>query len=240
MDKIKITIIGCSVAVRVRPSELFPDNNNYGVLLEKFLNNKFSNNCIDVNNYGFSRATIFQINEKLEEYITTFPDFFVLNIGVPDASTREIPYWYAQILNNKKNNLLKYIFSFIHSKIITKNNAFFVKLRKKRPWVSEKKFSSYYEKILQTIVKETNARIIVLAINPTSNRVEMSIPGSRNNYIRYNKIIQKFANKYNANFISFENLEIEKYFPDGIHYNLNGHQFVAQKLFEIVNDTIEN
>lgn len=50
----------------------------------------------------------------------------------------------------------------------------------------------------------------------------------------YNKIIEKTAKNFNAYYLNFDNLSIEKYFPDGIHYNSEGHKYVAQKIFEIV------
>ncbi len=234
MKNLKITIIGCSVAIRIRPPKKYPENNNYGTILEKKLSKYYPDKCIILNNFGFSRATIREIRRNLENYITTFPDYFILNIGVPDASTREIPFWYAQILNKKKNNPIKSILGFFHSKIIKKFNAFFVKLRLKRTWISKKEFQKTYESILKFINKEANAKVICLAINKTNKRVENKIPGSEKNYKTYNKIIEKTAKKLNAYYLNFDNLSIEKYFPDGIHYSSEGHKYVAQKIFEII------
>ena len=234
MKNTKITIFGCSVALRIRPAEYIPNNNNYGIILENLLNKKYPQNCNIVQNFAFSRATIFEIKEQLENYITTYPDFFILNIGVPDASTREIPYWFAQILNKKKDSNIKTLFLFIHAKIFKKRNAFFVKLRRKQPWVSAKKFKANYIHILKSLNKETNAKIICLSINPANKRVESKIPGSSAKYKEYNKIIEKIAKKYNAYYISFDDLVSEKHYPDGIHFNTKGHKIVAERLFKII------
>lgn len=230
----KITIFGCSVAIRVRPPENFPQNRNYGMILENLLDRKYPETCNLVKNFGFSRATILEIVEKLENYIVTFPDYFILNIGVPDASTREIPYWFAQIINKQNDSLLKKVFSVFHAKFIKKHNAFFVKLRGKKTWVSSKKFKSDYNHILSKIKKETNARVICLAISPTNSRVESKIPGSTLKYQSYNKIIEKLASKFDADFIDFDDLLSEKCFPDGIHFSGEGHRIVAERIFNVI------
>ncbi|MBN2891783.1 MAG: SGNH/GDSL hydrolase family protein [Bacteroidales bacterium] len=239
MSNFKVTIFGCSVAVRIRPSEKHPNNKNYGSVLEDLLFNEISKKNILVQNFGFSRATITEIYEKLENYTATFPDFFVLNIGVPDASTREIPYWFAQILNKRTDSLIKTVFSFIHSKIIKKSNSFFVKLRGKRTWLKFRKFSNYYDEILKTLVKDTNAKIITMSINQADNRIEKIIPGSSKNYIKYNNEIKKLSEKYGVIHLNLDDLVSENHYPDGIHFNQEGHKIVAKRLFEIIKNEIE-
>ena len=55
MNKLRITIIGNSVAIRNRPPQKFPNNKNYGLLLEEILQNNHPEQIVMVNNLGFSR-----------------------------------------------------------------------------------------------------------------------------------------------------------------------------------------
>ncbi len=234
MENLKITIFGSSVALRIRPIETYPKNKNYGKILEEKLSEKYQDKCIFVQNFGFSRATIREISSKVESYITTYPDYFILNIGVPDASTREIPYWFAQILNSQKDFLFKKIFSFIHTKFIKKHNSFFVKLRLKRPWISKKEFRKTYSEIIKFIKKDTNAQIINLSINPPNERVEKIIPGTSSNYAIYNNIIKEVSEDNACFFLDLNDLSSETDYPDGIHYNVSGHEKVAAKILKII------
>jgi len=238
MQNFKLSVIGCSVAIKMRPPAEYPENKNYGVLLEEKLIETLPDKNIIVNNFGFSRATILEIYEKLESFLVSYPDVFVLNIGVPDASTREIPYWYAQILNTRKKSVVKFLFSFVHYYLFKKFRAFFVKLRGKRSWISLRRFSKYYSKILSELNKDSNAKVVTMSINLGNDRVEKQIPGSRKNYKKYNSEIESLSKKFGAFYVNFDDLESSVYFPDGIHYSKNGHNVVAERIFEILQKNI--
>ncbi|MCF7858561.1 MAG: hypothetical protein K9N07_04465 [Candidatus Cloacimonetes bacterium] len=240
MKNLKITIIGNSVAIRNRPPEKYPHNKNYGALLGEELSDKYPDLHVTVSNMSFSRATIMNIVQKYDDYFATMPDYFIINLGVSDASTREIPYWYAELINKKGHNLIRSVFSAIHTYCIKPKRRFFVLLRGKRSWISQKKFRKYFNELIIMMKKETNAKIIAIPINPANARVENAIPGSRVKYIEYNKIMEQIILKNEGVFVKFDDLVQKVHYPDGIHYSLQGNQFVTKKLFSIIEKDISN
>ena len=233
MRNLKISIIGNSVAVRIRPPEKYPENKNYGIQLEELLQKEFPEKNILVNNLGFSRATMIDMKKKIDDYICEFPDYYIINSGISDASTREIPFWFAEIINNKKDSVIKTIFLLIHH-VMIKKRTFFVKLRGSKPWISENKFKTLFSNLIQTLIKETNAKIIVLSMNRPTKRIEKILRGSTQNCDQYNDIFRSVAKKYNLIFLDLDFLNPDIHYPDGIHFSKSGHKIVSEKLFEII------
>jgi len=235
MKHIKISIIGCSVAIRVRPPQKEPNNKNYGQVLLSNLSEKNENTCFTVNNKAFTRATLKDIFPKVDELISDYPDYFILNIGIPDASTREIPRYISNFITYKTHLKLSVFIQLLYNFLIKPNIKFFVKIRGKRTWVNEKQFENLYEKLLNYIVKETNAKIIIVPINPPSKRIEDKLPGTIENVVVYNKIISDLADKYNIKMVNINNLESTQNFPDGIHYSVDGHKEISNRISEFIN-----
>lgn len=231
-EKLKITVLGNSVALRTRPVEKRPNNKNYGIILEELLNS--SGFECSIENRAFQRATSQDILEKLDDYIATFPDYYILNIGVCDAPTREIPYWFAEIINRKKSSLLKNILVYFRNKVILPKRTFFVKLRGKKQWISEKKFERNYSELLKRLEKDTNARFILLSINLANKRIESILPKSAENYIKYNSIIKKLAQNSRAVYLSLDDLDSEIHYPDGTHFSKAGNKEVANRLYQLI------
>lgn len=239
MNKLRITIIGNSVAIRNRPPQKFPKNKNYGLLLEELLQKRHPEKMIMITNMGFSRATITNIIQKYDEYIASMPNYFIINIGVSDASTREIPYWFAEIINNPMQSWYKTLFTAFHHYCIKPNRSFFVKLRGKKSWITQKKFRKYYKEIILFLQKETNARIITVPINQANDRVEKTVPGSSENYKKYNEIIRGLTDECEGIYLELDDLNSEVHYPDGIHYSLQGNKLVAEKLFALIEKDIK-
>jgi len=231
----KITILGNSVSLRNRPVEKYPNNKNYGMLLEDMLADRYT---ITVTNKGIGRATITDINERIDDHINEFPDYYILNIGVCDAATRPIPLWFATIINNSKDSFIKSIFSSVYYRLIRDKSAFFVKLRGKRSWVSERKFRKQFEYLVSELSKDTNARILILSINKANERVERIVPGSRRNYNSYNSIMKDVADKYKQEYIDTTDMSDNEYYPDGTHFNLAGNTEIANRLYKIIEESV--
>ena len=240
MKKLRITIIGNSVAIRNRPPQKNPNNKNYGVLLEELLQDNYQRKIVLIKNMGFGRATITNIIQKYDDYIASFPDYFIINIGVSDASTREIPFWFAEVLNSKKQSCYRTLFAAIHHYLIKPKRSFFVKIRGKKSWISQNKFENYYRELILLLQKETNAKMITIPINPTNERIEKAVPGSSSNYKKYNTLIKKIADECNCIYLGLDDLDSKIHNPDGIHYSIDGNRLVAEKLFGLIKEDIEN
>jgi hypothetical protein len=184
-----------------------------------------------VENISFQRFMVGDVVESIENYINKLPHIFIINLGVVDASNREIPLWYANMVKNN-NSLLGKLLSGIHVRIIVPNRRLFVKLRGSRSWVRLQSFTASYEKLIQALLKETNARIIALGINQGGRRIEESLPGSTEKYKLYNEQIASVTRKFGQRYMEVNDFLTQEDFPDGIHYSAEGHKKLAGKLFE--------
>jgi len=233
MKKRKIVVIGNSVALRIRPPLKRPDNNNYSQMLYDLLN---TNSQIEyfVTNMGLGAVTVKNIYSQLDYYIREFPNYYIINLGVVDASTREIPLWFYRLAVKKSLDLFSLFCSALYRNIIIKLRPFLVKLRGKSTWISEKKFEKYFNLILKNLLKETNAQIIVVTINECNKRVESQLPGSLNKHKAYNKIMEKIVKKYDQIIIDTNEIISSEDYPDGVHFSNSGHKIIAEKLFSLI------
>jgi len=238
MNKIKITIIGNSVPLRVRPNQSYPDNKTYANYLEEYLMQKYPNKEIDVINRSIGSTTIYNALNKLDEFINTSPNFFIINHGVVEASTRDIPMWFHRFINTKKENLLLFILRGFYQHFIAKYRSFFVRIRGKKSWMSLNKFEKYFIKALEILEKDTNAKIIVVPINPANERIEKELPGSFKSYLKFNQVMSQLTKDYSQSIINIDDLDLNIHCPDGIHYSKQGHELIALKLLNKINSII--
>lgn len=238
MSQVKrITIIGCSVALRVRPPhEDSSKNSNYATLIEEGLNKKDDNLYI-VNNQAFSRAIIkelLRVNSK-DKIVASSPDYIIVNLGAVDAPSREIPLWFANILFQRSHLYLYPLVHFIYNYLI-KNflRRPLVFLRFKRSWTSKSRFNRDLETLYSFFKKDTQAKVIVLGINKGSPRIERQLPGTLRKYHTYNEILKKCTKQYGIDFVDVSDLNSEDHFPDGVHYNVNGHEIIAERIKTII------
>lgn len=234
MNYLKIGIIGNSVALRNRPPRATPQNKNYTKFLEELLAEQFSETVLLIQNMAFGAATLMDAHLHLDEYIQSLPDYFIINLGVVDASTREIPLWYYKYINSRKDSWLVKINAQFHKHLIKRIRPVLVLLRGKRPWTSSRRFRTLYTALIQTLHKETNATIITLPINPANERVEHELPGSHANHLKYNRIIQEISDEFNLYHIDLSDLDSITHYPDGVHFSLEGHKIIARRLHDII------
>lgn len=234
MNRLKIIVVGNSVAMRVRPPVKFPANKNYSVILQNLLENELDDLYVQVENKAKGAYLITDVLSDIDSLVHEFPHYYILNFGVVDASTREIPHWFYKFVNNPVKNRFEYFCSGIHAHLFMKHRPFFVKLRRKKSWVSENDFAKYFELLITTLIKETNARIISLPINPANKRVEKQLPGSNEKHLKYNEHIKNITIKHGQFFVDTTAFISQQDYPDGVHYSDNGHQLIASKLKELI------
>jgi len=231
MKRVSVVVIGNSVGIRVRPPLPVPENLNYSQLLEGMISDMSDDLVGHVENMSYHAQLIRDVEGSMETYITKLPHFYILNLGVVDASTREIPLWYYHIQENK-GSIRGKILSMVHTHVISRNRKFFVKLRGRNSWVKPDAFSSSYDRVLEILRKETNARIIAMGINPGTRRIEESLPGSLKKYILYSERIKLITEKHGQVYMDMGDFLTHEDHPDGIHFSAGGHRKVAKRLFE--------
>lgn len=238
MKIVKITIIGNSVALRTRPIVNYPNQFNYHQLLEKSLPEILPDYSIQVTNLSVGGSNITDIIKRSDTFVSTFPQFFIINLGVVDASTREIPLWFFKIINTKGDGVLKVILSKIYVKFIKPIRPILVRLRRKKSWISKKRYTKLFDQFIYYLLKETNAKIIILPINKSTSRIIKQVPGSFENYKKYNQSMREIADKYKQKFVELNELVPEIHCPDGIHFSSEGHALINKKLERIIIDNI--
>jgi len=234
----KITIISNSVSLRIRPPDHSVESGKkvYSSILEDELNKNQQTAVLwEVSNQGLSRLLIKEVYDDSDQYIRTFPDILILNIGCVDAPNRDIPLWYSDIIFKRKYKKLYKIFYIFHCRFIkTYLRRYLVFLRGKKSWVSHSKFKFYFDEVLTLFLKETNAKIIVIGINAGNEKIETLLPGTIEKYNDYSEIIKQLCIKHHIEFIDVSDMDSEIYFPDGVHYNAIGHKEVADRLLKVI------
>ena len=223
----KITVIGNSVALRVRPPQAFPENKNYTCLIRSRLS------C-NIRNEARGALTIAQVVKDLDFYISTFPDWYIINLGVVESCSRESPYWFYRIAMSKSKGLMYRTANWIYRFFFAKFRRELTNLRFRRSWLSQRKFRWYFDVLIKLLLKETNARIIVLGINLSNDRVETLLPGSRKKNQEYDAIMREACNYYGQTFIDVSKLESGSHYPDGVHYNVKGHEIIASYIADAI------
>lgn len=231
----KIVILGNSVALRNRPHQK-ESSLNYGQLIERELNAPLQNEIVLVNNLAFGRATMRDMQGLQDQVINAFGDLYIINIGVSDAATREMPRWFADILNQRKQTLKVKVAKAISVAIIQPIRTTLVKLRGKRAWTSKKKFKTLFNKLIYDIQHNTHGKIIVLSLNRPDDRVEKIVPGTAANYQHFNEILKVISEEKEIDFIDLAELIPEVHYPDGTHFSEEGNRFVAKKILNLIHE----
>jgi lysophospholipase L1-like esterase len=228
--RIKIAIIGNSVGLRVRPPEPYPYNMTYTQKMRLALAGEGI--CVEVENFCKGRSTVREVLEQGDQIIRSFPDFYIINIGITDASTREIPLWFSNLIFASRTSFARNIAAAIHNFIFLPNRRFFTNIRGRRSWINPKKFLHFYGKLVRDLIKNTNAYILMLKINDCTERVENQLPGTKRNIVHYNQIVGEIVSLApdRIELIDTSDLNPDIDLPDGIHYSKTGHNVIAERL----------
>lgn len=227
---IKIAILGDSVSLRVRPVRLGPHEMTYGEHLSQ------NNPDWLVINLGKGATSIQYQTADMDTIIRQFPDYYILNFGIVDCSTRSVPQWVFRFINTIKPNecLIRRWVRKLTDFLEKKNRKTLVLLRGKKSWTSEKTFKSTYQKTINLLKKETGAHIVCLGINQTDDRVESHLPGTKHKISTYNQLIKSACENTGSTFIDTYNLIDLNRTPDGIHFDALGHEQIGRIIGEAI------
>ncbi|MEM7573475.1 MAG: SGNH/GDSL hydrolase family protein [Bacteroidota bacterium] len=233
MQQKKLVIVGNSVGIRIRP-HLRQESRNYGQRLVQLLNEQADRDTLwVVENLSFPRATLYDIQDHLPAIVAAQGDIYLLNLGVCDAATREIPRWMSDLILRPRKDWRSRLLGQWHERVVKPNRSFFVKLRGKSSWMTEQRFTREYRKLIRLIHGNTPGHLICLSILPANERVERELPGSAARYQKFNMIIAQLAQEEAAHFYELTDYEPEADYPDGTHLNDQGHLRLAQELLPI-------
>jgi hypothetical protein len=189
-----------------------------------------------------------------EDVITFFPNLVIMHFGIVEVSARRTirPVNNKTIVNYYTNRYFYRPFTFPQSPY-----SFFVFLSRavnslvrrfasifglKWQWLSTKRFLMVMRSMLETIIKETNAHIIVIGVSPCSERVESILDGTRENIGKMNKGMEDLCKELGDRIHYLDPSDfmmdrcIEELVPDGIHFSAEGHRLLADKLLQLMHD----
>lgn len=231
---IKICIVGNSVAMRVRPHVPYPGNLNY----HQYLEARFENSNARVVNLSYGATTIKNVTQKTDVYVREFPDVYIINLGVVDACSREVPLWFYRMATSKNDRCYNNFANLIYRNVIAKFRRPLTLLRFKKPWVSVNKFKQHYSRFINDLLKETNAVIVILPINIANKRIEKQLPGSQKRQHKINAFIQTFTDKPNCFVANINDLVPDNHYPDGVHYSVTGHKIIADRIYAAITQNL--
>jgi lysophospholipase L1-like esterase len=227
LEKIKISVVGNSVAIRIRPRE--ENGQVYSLILKDLMSNSGIKEVI-VSNLSVSRLITEEVIDDKDHFLNNDQEITIINLGCVDAPTRDIPLWFSDIIFNRRGKLLQAIFNPIYQYVIPKFRSKLVRMRGYNSWVSLDRFNINMDEIISSLVGKS--KIVVLGINPGNERIEKQLPKTLTRYRLYNEVLQSVCNNHGITFISTLDLKSEEYFPDGVHYNRVGHQLIAGRIFD--------
>ena len=246
----KICIMGNSVGFKLRPPRQSASEMTYSEILETQ-----GHHVRNISKAGVMLNEAFALLD--DELITFFPDLVIIHFGTVEVCYRQSLRW----LNNRciRNYYLNHVYArhytfdgpvqrllgFINAGLnfATREAAEFVGL--KWQWLSEQKFSTVLRATLQSILKETRARIIVIGITPCSPRVERILKGSGERIQAANLAMQELVAQFPKRtcyldpcvFLNEENLPTLA--PDGIHFSAAGHRLMADAITKVLKTSPE-
>jgi lysophospholipase L1-like esterase len=215
----RIVIIGDSLAMP-RPEEGVEYEDTYPYLLFKkgyeVINRSRRANDIKI-------QTIEQ--NILDDVIYLKPDVLVIHLGIVDCAPRIFKRYEKRIINILPSLMKKLIIN-----ICSKYRYFITKYRK-ITYVNEREFEENIIKIIET-AKSISKQIIIIKILNTLERNDKRSYNFNKNIQKYNKILEKIANKYNIELIDPNSFGKNGLLKDGIHINKQMHQYLFNKIKE--------
>jgi hypothetical protein len=238
-----ILIYGNSVGLRIRPPRGPAAEMTYGELLQR--------EGYPVRN--LSRAGVL-ISEAFrtfdDDVVARFPSAVVFQFGVVEVSRRHFPrkVWLETVAYNVFLNQgtgrsfpLNPVFRRLRRSVWVAARWFFGTVARitkySWQWIPLPGFLQVQKEMLEILFKETSAVAVVIGVNPCSERIEASLPGSSKAISQANDALRNLVAKFPRavfldprDFIS-ENVR-DALVSDGVHYSAMGHRLVANRLIE--------
>ena len=233
----KILILGCSVALRVRPpASDHSKNKNYGQIIEDALNQRRNDEFWSVINRASTRAVTRDVIKEKDEIGRVNPEYVILNVGAVDAPNRDIPLWFSDVLHRKRCIMFYRLFNALNHYVIKKSlRRTLVVLRGRRSWTKKSQFKKDVVDLIRCVQRDSRSKLIVLGVNAGNQRIERQLPGTMEKYSEYNQILSSIVQNEGGDFVEVSDLT-DDYFPDGVHYNLEGHQIIAKRLLNEISE----
>lgn len=238
----KITVVGNSVGLLVRPPRTSREEAVYAQLLvQKFRESEARD--IEVYNHCKWSGDLLTCLAEFEHQILQYdPDVVLVHFGINECAPRVLPRALWTLLNAKFSYRMpghRYLLRVLNAGL-SRIRPHAIRLLRSRSWMSPHQFEQALSQLVVLTVKETRAQLILLNIGPPTDRVERALPGCTENVAIFNKIISRIAREslHHCSVLDIHQLVLthgaEDLQPDGIHLSATGHALVADQLFSFI------
>lgn len=236
---LRISIIGNSVGIRMRPPREKPSDKTYSERLAN-AGHQVDNRC----KAGVLLSETFAFID--DELVAGFPDVVIINAGIieifPRRTWRRLNNY---LVRNYYNNLvlgrryqsdaisIRFQLARIANGLLRRMSKF---LRLSWRWESETGFLSALRSICKVLTIETHAHIIVLGVGPVSERFLSEYPSLNAEIDALNKRMEGLIGVFGdrAQMISVKEVidmeNPESSIPDSIHFSSKGHREIFSEI----------
>lgn len=241
----KISILGNSASLIMRPPRQKNDEKTYVEILEKEMK-------YNVCHAGKRGAIISDAYNYLEdEVIRFYPDVVIIHFGIVEAVPRlrnrfiymhsnRNEYKNSIFLSKYKLNIYEQFFDYGLVAVSKVFEAIRKIIGKYIYWLSPEDYSYVLEEYILEIKKELGAKIILIGLGKAGEVIEKKCPGTDANILKYNEVMKKQSKKFpNVYFLDLYN--DDKFIgciPDGSHFNNKGHRMIANKIKLLLGEDI--
>lgn len=243
---LRIVIIANSVGYFVRPPGADRDEGPYAERLTALLAD--AGVPVAMTNRSRWFEEIDDAFNKIEDDVFAFaPDVVVLNFGWVECQPKLFPTATIEWLTTYRPNLNPATFRLRHTAVRLIGRMY----KALTPWAAtrwhlpsrmrEQHFEAELERYIHTVRREVRSLVLVLNVNPPTARIEEVLPGVGDRATRFSSIIERVVTDFDdrqVRLVDARSLVLDKgsesVLPDGIHYNVDGHGFVAELLAEHV------
>lgn len=214
--KKKILIIGDSLCLPREKPEHVNYQQTYPFLLKQI-------GGVEIYQLAIGGGTIADLFDQISYYKVVKPDIVIVHSGIVDCAPRALSRLERDFVAS--NRILTVFFNRFVS---------IYKLRKFRKitYVNEKTFKHYIEQIVYSF---DYAQLVWIGILPASIEYEKKIPGIIRNVVRYNEIIRSQSQSIAFKFLNTDSIVNEGIMSDHHHLSAVGHQWIFEKLKNILN-----
>lgn len=243
----KICILGNSVGFRIRPARNDGREMSYSEILEARGHR--------VRNVSKSAIMINEAFAYLEEDVLTFfPDVVILHYGIVEASNRRTFRWTNNkaIVNYYTNRLFARSFTFdslpnrVCHLFLRAFNAgtrrLSTRLGIQWQWLPTPRFLVVLKAMLEQIVKETHAVILVIGVTPCINRDDNLTQGSLENILHLNERMKAVCEQYPSRVRYLDpgsflrECDMDALVPDAVHFSAEGHRQLAGAVLHLLEE----
>ena len=231
-----VTIIGDSLSM-ARSEYGITTKTSYAYLLNELLGTDY----LVCNKAKRTNTIVEQTSRQCiyDDVLTTDSTYFIIQLGIVDCAPRLFSIIQSKILKYIKPKFLRDLIINFKS-----NHRYFFTKSFPKVFVPIDLFTEKYNYLLDTILKETNVKkIIIINIADTNENNKQRSFGFEKNINSYNKVISDLALKYknSVHLIDMHKIVHENkiyLLEDGIHISKELHKILAELISEEINKCV--